>query len=151
MKVFGTTGTSNFPSLIKELDRIGGKPEYDITCQIADIDYEPNNGEFFRFSNKISTYFSEFDFFVCHAGTGTIYTLLELRKKIIVVPNPEFKDNHQRDICHFIEKNNYGIVAWKVSEIEKLLPKLSSQKFNVYNNDNSRLGFEIAQIILNHE
>ena len=86
---------------------------------------------------------------VCHAGAGTIFTLLELGKKIIVAPNPKLKDDHQKDICRFVELNNYSFVAWNVIELKDLLLKIGRHSFNIYSNNNSEIARTIAEIIIN--
>lgn len=148
IKVFGTTGTTSFSELIIELDKLS-LDNFEITCQIADIEYKPVNISYFRFTKNISSYFSKFDVFVCHAGQGTIYTLLELGKKIIVVPNPKLKDNHQEEICRFVEMNNYGFVAWQISDVKNLLPRIVDYSFNSYTKRNSEIASSIVGIIKN--
>jgi beta-1,4-N-acetylglucosaminyltransferase len=148
MKIFATIGTTNFPELIQEVDRLSTK-KFDITCQIANVKPKPKNVSFFRFTENIDFYYNNFDVFICHAGAGTIYTLLELNKKIIVVPNHRLKDNHQNDICTFIEKENLGFVAWDLSEIEFLLSKIDNYTFSAYSNSDSTICNSIIEIIKN--
>jgi beta-1,4-N-acetylglucosaminyltransferase len=146
MKIFATIGTTNFPELIKRIDLLDMKG-VEITCQIANVKYEPINVPFFRFTKDIDVYYNSFDVFICHAGAGTIYKLLELNKKIIVVPNNQLKDKHQNDICTFVEKNNLGFVAWKLSDIQLLLSKIENYTFGLYSNSGSTIGDSIIEII----
>ena len=89
MRILVTVGTTRFDSLIKYLDETFAGLDFEFTFQIADGKYEPVNFPFFTFSSDINTYYKESDLVICHAGAGTIYKLLESRKKVIIVPNTE--------------------------------------------------------------
>ncbi|CAA0124440.1 UDP-N-acetylglucosamine--N-acetylmuramyl-(pentapeptide) pyrophosphoryl-undecaprenol N-acetylglucosamine transferase [BD1-7 clade bacterium] len=128
MKVFLTVGTTRFDSLVRsvdaELNRASG---INMIFQTADTKYVPLNGESFDFAVDIEQYYHNADLVVTHAGAGSIYKLLEMNKKIIVVPNLERIDSHQKDIAEFLEENNYAMVAWDVKVVVEKIE--ASKKF----------------------
>jgi beta-1,4-N-acetylglucosaminyltransferase len=103
--------------------------------QIAKGEYKPVNFPYFSFTDKIELYYNTADLIICHAGAGTVYNLLELKKKIIVVPNLERVDPHQRELACYIEKNNYGMVCWDINKINELILKTQNYKPTIYIKD----------------
>jgi len=109
MKILVTVGTTRFDTLIRFIDQTLEGSLIEFTFQISDGNYKPVNFPYFSFSDDIETYYRESDLVICHAGAGTIFKLLEIRKKVIIVPNTERIDNHQLDIANFMERNGYAI------------------------------------------
>lgn len=124
MKVLVTVGTTKFDTLIKYLSESHFPNEIEFTFQIADGDIQPENHPFFTFSDKIDLYYQESDVVICHAGAGTIYKLLEMKKKIIIVPNTERTDQHQLDIAAYMGKNNHAITVLDFGELSKALESI---------------------------
>lgn len=118
-KIFVTVGTTSFDSLVKAMDNIAYKnEEYDFVFQKASGSYLPVNGHYFEFTDSINHFYEQSSVIVTHAGAGTIYKLLELRKKIIIFPNLDRIDKHQSDIANFMDKNGHVLVAWTKKELE---------------------------------
>jgi beta-1,4-N-acetylglucosaminyltransferase len=128
MKVLVTVGTTRFDSLIKYIDEVFADSFIAFTFQIADGKYEPVNFPFFTFSNDIETYYRESDLVICHAGAGTIYKLLEIKKKIIIVPNTERTDNHQLDITSYMGANGYALTVTDFTLLKDTIEKISHIK-----------------------
>lgn len=125
MNVFVTVGTTKFDELIRHIDEtFKGESPFSFTYQISDGDYKPKNGQFFSFKNNIEDFYNESDIIITHAGAGSIYRLLELGKKIIVVPNFSRIDKHQSDISSYMENNNHCLVAWEFIELEQKLKQI---------------------------
>ncbi len=127
-----TIGTTAFDSLIKEIDQTFPKST-DILLQIADGVYKPVNFPFITFSNNIDEYYHKSELIICHAGAGTVYKLLEMGKKIIVVPNMTRSDPHQRELADFVKSNNYGLVPDNLNDIHKTVYQAEQfipQKYN---------------------
>lgn len=124
MKIFVTVGNTRFDSLFKALDELADCSKHSFLGQIADGHYKPRNFEFFSFSDNISTHISSADAVICHAGAGSVYRLLECRKKLIVVFNTDRVDEHQRDLARFVESESLGLVCWDLSNLAALLQQL---------------------------
>lgn len=61
----------------------------------------------FAYSPDIARYISQADLVVSHAGTGSIVDTLRLKKPLLVVTNLALMDNHQQEVAHQFEKDNY--------------------------------------------
>ena len=146
MKILVTVGTTNFDSLIKYLDNNLDK-DTDILFQIAQGKYIPMNFEYIKFTNDINTLYEKADLIITHAGAGTIYKLLNLNKKILMVPNLERVDNHQIEIAEFMHKNNYAISCTTFEQILINIKSISNLKFAQYIKDDFNKLDEICEII----
>jgi len=144
MKIFVTVGTTKFDTLIENIDKNLNATDYEIILQIADGEYKPKNFEYFDFTKDIKNYFENSDIIITHAGAGSIYELLELKKKILIVPNLDRVDKHQSDIADFMDKNNYAKKLKNYKELDKVLKDISSTSFKQFTKDSF---FKVDEII----
>lgn len=148
MKIFITIGTTPFDQLIRYCDHsIAMNSKYEIEAQIASGSYEPVHMQYFRFTDHIEKYYDKCDVIICHAGAGTVYRLLELGKKIIIVPNLDRRENHQLEIGRYAQENNYALVATSYDRIASLLSNINEFRFTLYKNESSGIINSISQII----
>ncbi len=131
MKIFVTVGTTKFDALVEFLDK-NLDQSYEVLFQISDGNYIPKNFPYIIYSDAINTLYNEYDYIITHAGAGTIYKLLDLNKKIIVVPNLDRIDQHQTDIADFVDTNGYAISCNDFKDIPHALEVLPKKKFNQY-------------------
>ncbi len=133
-KIFITVGTTEFDILIKAIDTIFvNQSKYFFTAQISSsANYKPSNIEFFEFSSDIERYIDEADFIITHAGAGSVYSMLEKGKKLIVVPNLSRIDHHQIELANYVNKNNFAIACNKLDELPSLIESLKNQEFRSY-------------------
>ena len=146
MKIFVTVGTTQFDSLIEFLDN-NLDQKYDVLLQVANGKYKPKNFKFIEFTKDINTIYEEYDYIITHAGSGTIYKLLELRKPFIVVPNMDRVDHHQADIANFLEENSYALNCTDYNDIIPSLKKLTSIHLNIYEKESFFKAEEICDFI----
>jgi len=147
IKVFVTVGTTEFDSLIKYIDENFINSGYEIKMQIADGNYIPKNFFYFRFDENIERFYKESDVIITHAGAGTIYRLLELGRRFIIVPNLERKDKHQLDIANFMKINNYAKVVINFSEMESAIKDVLLRKFKKFEKEKFFLAKEIIRFL----
>jgi beta-1,4-N-acetylglucosaminyltransferase len=126
MKIFVTVGTTRFDSLIKYLDIELSGTSHELIFQISDGKYEPLNFNFFRYTQNIVEYYKKNDVVITHAGAGSIYGLLELRKKMIIVPNMERLDKHQSDIASYMHENEYARAVFKFDHLSDSINSIDS-------------------------
>jgi len=124
MKVLVTVGTYKFEQLIKKIDELALEKNFEFVCQIGQGNYIPKNCESFSFSNKFTEKVNTSDLIITHAGAGTVYSLLENKKNLIVVPNTDRVDKHQLEIAQFVHKNKYCLSCFDVNDIQVSLSKV---------------------------
>ena len=148
MNIFITVGTTPFDDLIRICDETLGAYGYNIKAQISDTaTYIPTSFDSFTYDSKIISYYDWADIIVSHAGAGTFYQLMELGKKVILVPNLELKDGHQNDICTYAHNNNYACVLEQIEDIKEVLKKIQRHQFNHYSKDPNDISTYICQLI----
>ncbi|MCA0976702.1 hypothetical protein LCL99_19720 [Halomonas denitrificans] len=150
MNIFVTVGTTSFPSLIDAALVLASKPDISLRIQDPDFDETRNASCLVKnfFSDVVEQY-SWADLVVTHAGAGSVYKCLEMRKKIIVVPNFERADRHQNELAQYVHDNNYGAVLWGVDNLESVVDNIFSCSFAMYVKTDFFVKDELVKII-NH-
>ena len=121
IKVLVTVGTYKFDELIKKIDEIASEKKIEFVCQIGQGKYIPKNCESFSFSTNFAEKVDNSELIITHAGAGTIYSLLENKKNLIVVPNVNRVDKHQLEIAKYVSDNKYCLSCLDVNDIGTFL------------------------------
>lgn len=140
--IFVTLGTQKqpFDRLIEYLKHCKGKI-------IVQNGYTKCSYKHYNFLDydKMQDYMKKCDYVISHGGIS-IMEALKLNKKILVVPREkkynEHINNHQFEICDYLEKEGYILVARteqdfieKISRIKNFKPKkYVDNSMNFYNN-----------------
>ena len=149
MKIFVTVGTTFFDSMVEAADKCAAElKNHQFTFQTAGGAYKPSNGTSFDFMDGVDKYYEQSDVIITHAGAGSAYKLLELRKKVIVVPNMERVDKHQSDIAKFLEENKYALVVWNLDDLLSVLGTADSFQPSIFEKEHFFKAEEIASYIL---
>jgi len=125
MNIFVTVGSTRYDSLFYAIEK-ALNDNHNPTFQIADGEYSHTKITTIRFVKNINEYYQNADVIITHAGAGSVYNLLEMGKKIIVVHNTERVDAHQQDLVRFVEENNYGLGCYDVSQIAEKINKIEN-------------------------
>ena len=126
-KVFVTVGTTPFDRLVRHIDKHFAADRYDITFQISErAKYIPRNFGSFSYVSNVLRPYQDADMVICHAGAGTVFTLLELKQKIIVCPNTARRDKHQDDLAFWVRRNAFGEACFELPKLEQTVEHLSS-------------------------
>jgi beta-1,4-N-acetylglucosaminyltransferase len=151
MNILVTVGTTKFNSLIEYIDSEINNPDLNIEFQIADGEYIPKNHSYFKFldNDAINEKYINADIIITHAGCGTIYKLLEMKKKFIIVPNLERSDKHQLDLAGYMTKNKYAFVAYNFNQLNMFIDIVPKYGFNVFYKQNFFMVNEIIEYIFN--
>lgn len=147
MKILVTVGTTSFDQLIKEID-LNCPKNWEVQFQIASGSYKPVNFPSFTFSDNIEEVYQMSELIICHAGAGSVYSLLELKKRIIVVPNMYRVDPHQQELAKYVENNSFALVCWNIDDILMYIQKSTKFEPNVYIKDRS-IAAELINGIIN--
>jgi len=145
VRILVTVGTTKFDGLMRYVDEHFRDSSYQFTLQTANGDYTPVHFPYFNFSDEIETYYRNCDLVISHAGAGSIYRLLELQKKIIVVPNLERYDKHQLDITRFMSEKNYVLTVSNFDELADTITRSETHQFDRFRKQD----FFVADEILN--
>jgi len=147
MRILITVGTTPFDQLIRFCDE-NLSSTLAITMQISDrAHYVPRRFASFRFTHDILARYRDADLVITHAGAGTIFTLLEMRKRIIVVPNLERNDRHQKDIANVVSQKKWGLVCWHYRDIPVLIERAADFPMTPYERKEFSGGTYIDTII----
>ncbi|WP_448546886.1 PssE/Cps14G family polysaccharide biosynthesis glycosyltransferase [Thalassotalea fusca] len=135
MKIFVTVGNTHYDTLIKAVDEQVNVQEHQVVLQIANGTYVPKNHEHIRFTQEIDKYFDEAELVITHAGAGSVFHLLELNKKMIVVPNTERIDNHQLDLANYVATEDIGGVCTDLGDIRLKIDEVGAKAFKPYSHE----------------
>lgn len=133
MKIFIAVGTQlAFDRLLQAVDAWAeAHPGSELFAQAGPAVFQPRHIETRHFvaPEVFGLKCREADVIVAHAGTGTIFTALELRKPIIVMPRlaryQEHRNDHQLATVERF-KDRPGInVAWDERDIPRLLDNVA--------------------------
>lgn len=135
MKILITVGTTPFDSLIRFCDE-NLDMSLDVTMQISiGASYIPKRFVCFKFANDILKHYREADVVITHAGAGTIFTLLEMGKRIVVFPNLDRDDRHQQDLAAVVGHRRWGIVCWRFEDLPEIIASAADFRMTPYENE----------------
>lgn len=121
MRILITVGTTPFDKLIRFCDE-NLDASLAITMQISNAaSYIPRRFDYFNYAHDIIFSYQSADLVISHAGAGTIFTLLEMQKRIVVVPNLDRDDSHQKDLSDVVARKKWGLVCWHFEALPDLI------------------------------
>ena len=139
-KIFVSAGTHSqgFERLIKKIDEIASKKEFEFFAQTGNTGFSPEYFEFRKFLSpmEMERKIDWADLIICHGGAGILGPGISKGKKIIVAPRlkelNEHTDNHQLELGKAVEKE-YSIkcitdLSGLEQEIKKELPKKPAER-----------------------
>jgi beta-1,4-N-acetylglucosaminyltransferase len=132
MKVFVTTGTTDFTELVEAVLTLSD--DYEIVVQTPTAYKNTDNCCFIGFVKNIADYYQWADIIITHAGAGSVYKLLELERKILVVPNLTRNDKHQSQLANYVRDYNYGGVCYDLNTLESELKVCRFSCYYIYKN-----------------
>ena len=147
MKIFFTVGTTRFDSLIESVAGDSYFREHECTLQVGPGGRKLRGFECFDYTKNIDAYYDAADVVVTHAGAGSIYKLLEMRKRIVVVPNTDRLDAHQSDIANYMDKNGYAIAADDLSRLSECVRRAAEADLKPFEKTDFFAAKEIVEFI----
>lgn len=116
-----------FDRLIRQMDEIAERLSEDIVMQIGNGSYEPNNAKYFRYMpiEEIESFYKTSRLVICHAGVGSILSILNHHNNMIVVPRlkryDEAVDDHQLQIAAELKKEGIAEVVYNIADLERTI------------------------------
>lgn len=132
MKILVTVGHTQFNELIQAVDEQLQDGCYEVICQIADGVYKPRHHQYFAYSSEIEKHIEAVDLVITHAGAGSVFSLLEREKPVVVVPNTVRRDKHQLDIGQYVETHKFGRVCNSLIELGSAVESALHSTFVLY-------------------
>ncbi|GAU39430.1 hypothetical protein TSUD_289950 [Trifolium subterraneum] len=161
--VFVTVGTTSFDTLVRAVDSENVKKELlvkgytHLLIQMGRGSYVPTKSEgegslvvdYFTFSSSIADHLRSASLVISHAGSGSIFETLRLRKPLIVVVNEDLMDNHQSELGDELANRKHLYCASPQTlhqtianmDLNSLLPYTPGDATPVANHINRFLGF----------
>ena len=100
----GNSRDHPFDELVKAVDMlvISG---HDVRFQIGHgARYTPRNYAYDRYMKDFDSVIEKSDLIITHAGAGNVFSILEMRKRVLVVPNLLRTDKHQSDLGDILRR-----------------------------------------------
>ena len=156
--VFVTVGTTKFDALIQAVDRAeiaaaltakgysrlviqkgAGKHQVQTLVPRGSQHHQLSNGlqvQVFDFAPSLAEHMQAADLIISHAGSGSIFEALRLRKPLIAVPNAILMDNHQAELASHLAHLHH-IIAATPDTLLYTLQHLSTAGLQPYEKGNS--------------
>lgn len=144
MRILVTVGTTPFDSLVHAVDKLSLP---NVLIQHASKTIIGLSSENIDFICDIGSEYERADLIITHAGAGSVYKLLELGKNLIVVPNLERIDSHQKELAKYVEDNDYALVLWDLHNLVGVLKKSESFVYKKYQSEAFFKFNEIANLL----
>ncbi|ODP99268.1 PssE/Cps14G family polysaccharide biosynthesis glycosyltransferase [Salinivibrio sp. SS2] len=134
MKILVTVGTTAFDELIIEIDRaFKHDTNVSIMAQVSEKSCcETHNIRTFDFCDNLQPYIEQADVVVTHAGAGSVYSMLESGKKLVVVPNLQRADKHQLELAKYVHDNKFAIACLDLKTLKPCILQAVSTDFSPY-------------------
>ena len=134
MKVFVTVGTTQFDDLIRLVCKTSILQAFHqhsyshFVLQIGTGEYEPPQQcpvegmilEYFRKKPSIREDMEKVDLIITHAGAGSLFESLRMKKKVIAIPNESLMGNHQKELADVLDLDG-NVVSSTVGTFEELV------------------------------
>jgi beta-1,4-N-acetylglucosaminyltransferase len=148
---FVTVGTTQFDLLIETIVHDTNVIQTLVDClhidklilqignsQMPTYDNLPIEIEYYKYKDSIENDIQQADLVISHAGAGTILQTLEAHKPLLVVVNEKLMNNHQIEIAHEMEQQDY-LYHCTCSTLATTLEKFANHQFKQYEKGNPLL------------
>lgn len=144
--VFVTVGTTLFDALVRAVDTKEVKQELfrkgytHLLIQMGRGFYTPTKSEaedgsvsvdYFTFSSSIADHLRSASLVISHAGSGSIFETLRLRKPLIVVVNEDLMDNHQSELAEELAERKHLYCA-RPQTLHRTIANMDSESLLPY-------------------
>lgn len=134
--IFVTIGSQEpFDRMIKAIDEVAGElPDKIFIAQVYKASYQVKNIKTVEFISPLeyNSYIDQAELVIAHAGMGTILSVLQLEKPLLIFPRlskyKETRNDHQVATTEWFEKKEYLYVAYSIEELKEQVKKICREK-----------------------
>lgn len=146
----------SFDRLAKKMDEISENIDEKVVMLIGNSEYIPKNAVYHNFldEDEYIKLLDEAKIVVSHAGIGTIISVMNHNKPLILVPRQqefgEHLDNHQMEVAYEFEDDARFDIVIDIDDLEKTIIKRLEKNLKELNNGNKsrELGLRLREYIL---
>lgn len=122
------TNPYSFDRLVRPLDELAGKKQWEVFVQLGHTSYRPRHCKFELFVSRseLIDRIRAADLVICHGGFGSIRDALSFGKPVLAVPRqPEFQESQdcQEEMVREMEEQGYLIGVYDISELSAAVDK----------------------------
>lgn len=145
--IFVTIGTFRFDNLIRKIDTLveEKKISEEVVCQISNGNYIPQNYQHFRLIPSITDYIKRASLIISHGGSGSLFGILKMGKRLVGVANPDLADNHQIQLLEKISNEGFILFCKDFDHLYEYI--ISKGPLRPYHNDNRELIKSLKEFI----
>jgi len=145
--IFVTVGTFRFDNLIRKIDSLveEKKINEEVICQISSGIYIPQNCQHFRLIPSITDYIKRASLVISHGGSGSLFGILKMGKRLIGVANPDLADNHQIQLLEKLSNEGFLLFCKDFDQLYEYI--ISKDPLRPYHNDNRELIKSLKEFI----
>ncbi|KAL7270973.1 N-acetylglucosaminyldiphosphodolichol N-acetylglucosaminyltransferase catalytic subunit alg13 [Rhizina undulata] len=138
------------PAVLKTLASLGYRNlriQYGASEDVFDANVSRENGtgikvSGFDFVENLQNEIVKADLIISHAGSGSILDALRFQKRLVVVPNTQLMDNHQKELAEELEKQGY-LVEGRVDNLEEAVKRAEGMLFTHFPRSGSTKFIEV--------
>jgi UDP-N-acetylglucosamine transferase subunit ALG13 len=155
--IFVTVGTQlPFDRLIESIDKIAPSfKDQEVVAQVFGMKYQPKNIKTLDYiaPADFKSYVEKADLIISHAGTGTILSVAQMEKPMIVFPRlgklKETRNDHQIATCRMMEKISRLQVAYDENDLKEKIDSFFKNKLPVMQKISAYASTELINSISN--
>ena len=150
--IFITVGTTEFDSLLRKIDKLveNKKIRNNVIAQIGNGNYVPKNIKFFRFTKLLNPFLKKAKLIITHAGAATIFECLELKKKLIVIENPDVRRAAKRFLKELSDKK-YLIWCKHIEQLLECIESANTIQLKYYNSPRCTISEKILDFLFQNK
>ncbi len=122
------TNPYSFDRLIRPLDELAEKKQWDVFVQLGHTTFKPKycKSESFVSRSELIDRIEEADLVICHGGFGSIRDALSFGKPVLAVPRqPELQESqdYQEEMVRAMEEQGYLVGVYDIKELSDAVDK----------------------------
>jgi beta-1,4-N-acetylglucosaminyltransferase len=93
--------------------------------------------EWFEYTPSLASYLENAALVISHAGAGSLFETLRMRRPLIAVPNPALMDDHQKELAEKLEDMGH-LVSATVEELIEVVGRMDVEALVPYEAGNAK-------------